>query len=371
MRNSDAPDVKQVIRTRERTPYLVSPARVPLLIALLALATAGAIILSVSIGVIDIPAGEVLRVMADRLGIDQTGIDPLTAQVIWDFRIPRALLALVVGGGLGVAGATIQAVVRSPLGDPYLIGLMSGASLGAVAVIVLVGTSSSLYGNQTAPLLSISSAAFVGSLGAFALALILGRQSGRFPPARLIMAGVAVGYLLSAMTFYLQTLATPDQLRQAIFWSLGSVAGAEWSDLALPSLAVVVCTLWLTAQGRKLNALVSGEETARSLGVDVTRFQIEMMVIASILTAAAVAVAGGIIFIGLMIPHIVRLIVGADHRRVLPVTVLLGGAFLVLVDLVARTVLEPIELPLGVITAAVGAPFFMWLLRARGKSGAQ
>jgi iron complex transport system permease protein len=351
------------------SPYLIAPARLPVLLAVLVLAAVLAVVLSVSLGVIDIPAQDVVAIVNGHLGIGPASDDRLLDHVVWDLRLPRALLALVVGGGLAVAGVTIQAVVRSPLGDPYLIGIMSGASVGATASIVLFGTAGARYlADRTAPLFSIGFAAFLGALLAFALVLMLGRQGGRYPAARLIMAGVAIGYLFMAVTYYLQTLATPDQLRQVLFWSLGSVAGADWSKLLLPTVVVTACTAWLVLQGRGLNALVAGEETARSLGVDVPRFQVQMIVLAALLTAAAVTVAGGIIFIGLMVPHIVRFLVGADHRRVLPVAVLVGAGFLVVVDILARTVTKPVEIPLGVITAAIGAPFFMWLLRKRGRT---
>lgn len=200
---------------------------------------------------------------------------------------------------------------------------------------------------------------------AFVATFALSHQGGRWPATRLILAGVAVGYLMSAITYYLETLADPNQLSGVLFWLLGSVSRARWPSLGLPSMIVVISTAWLILQGRRLNALASGEETAASLGINVGRFQFILMTITSLLTAAVVAVAGGIGFVGLMVPHIVRVLVGADHRRVLLVSALLGGVFLIAADIAARTLQAPVELPIGIVTAAAGAPFFMWLLRSR------
>ncbi|MGH3753555.1 MAG: FecCD family ABC transporter permease [Pseudonocardiaceae bacterium] len=272
-------------------------------------------------------------------------------------RTPRGLLAFVVGAGLAVAGTVIQAVVRNPLGDPYLLGIVPGASAGAMLVIV--------FGSGAAAGLSLGSAAFIGAMIAFVATFALSRQGGRWPPTRLILAGVAVGYLLSSVTFYLQSLATPNQLAGALFWTLGSVSSARWSQLALPSVVVVAATVWLLLQGRRLNALVTGEETAASLGINVTRFQFVLMTLTSLVTGVIVAVAGGIGFVGLMVPHLVRLLVDADHRRVLIASALLGSVFLLAADIAARTIRAPVELPIGVVTAAVGAPFFLWLMRTQ------
>lgn len=200
---------------------------------------------------------------------------------------------------------------------------------------------------------------------AFVATFALSHQGGRWPATRLILAGVAVGYLMSAITYYLETLADPNQLSGVLFWLLGSVSRARWPSLGLPSVIVVISTAWLILQGRRLNALASGEETAASLGINVGRFQFILMTITSLLTAAVVAVAGGIGFVGLMVPHIVRVLVGADHRRVLLVSALLGGVFLIAADIAARTLQAPVELPIGIVIAAAGAPFFMWLLRSQ------
>lgn len=334
-----------------------SPARFTLLLVALSAATLLALSAAVSVGAVTVPLGTVWRSVGHHLGLVGSPVDPIQDQIVWDLRVPRALLAFVVGAGLAISGTVIQAVVRNPLGDPYLLGIVPGASVGAVLVIVL--------GSSAAAGLSLGAAAFVGAMVAFIATFSLSRQGGRWPPTRLVLAGVAVGYLLSSVTYYLQTLATPNGVQRVLFWSLGSVASAHWDDLGLPSVVVVVSTGWLVLQGSRLNALVSGEEAAASLGISVNRFQFQLMALTSLLTGAVVAVAGGIGFVGLMVPHLVRLLVGADHRRVLVASTLVGGVFLLAADIVARTIRQPVELPIGIVTAAAGAPFFLWLMRTQ------
>ncbi len=351
--------------TRRRTADARVPGRAPFsdrgrfvaLVAILAIVLVVVGLVSVSVGAVAIDIGDVWRVVGARLIGSVADVDPVVDQIVWTVRLPRTVLGIVVGAGLAVAGAVIQAVVRNALGDPYLIGIVPGASLGAVGVIVL--GSGAVYG------LSLSGAAFVGAMLAFAFTFALGRQHGEWPPSRLVLAGVAVGYLLSAVTFFLQTLATPNQLQRVLFWSLGSIAGAEWRDLPLLTAVIATGVVWLVASGPRLNALVSGSDLTRSLGINVARFQLRLMVFAALVTGCIVAVAGGIGFIGLMVPHIARLLVGAEHRRVLLTCPFLGGIVLLISDLAARLVLAPAELPLGIVTAAIGAPFFIWLLASR------
>ncbi|CAM5296691.1 hemin ABC transporter permease [Streptomyces purpurascens] len=196
-----------------------------------------------------------------------------------------------------------------------------------------------------------------------ALVFALGQRRGRLAPTRLVLAGVAVGYVLLSMTSFVQLMATPTELRTVMFWMLGSVAGAQWDQLPTVTVVVLTSTVVLTLFGRRLNALLAGDESATALGVDVNRLRAVLLVISALLTGTVIAVAGGIGFVGLMIPHLVRLTVGADHRRLLPLTALLGAVYLVVVDLLSRTVNRPNELPLGILTALLGAPFFLWLLR--------
>lgn len=283
---------------------------------------------------------------------------PVEDQIIWEFRLPRALLAIMIGSTLALAGAVLQALVRNPLAEPFLLGVSQGASFGAVLVLVL--------GSLTLSGLVLSAAAFGGALLATALVYLTAQRSGRITPSRLILAGVALAFLFQALYSYVLQKADSGRSAQAImFWLLGSLGGARWEVLAVPAVVLGAGLLVLLVQYRPLNALVAGDETAISLGVDVNRFRIALFVLTSLLVGVVVAVSGAIAFVGLIIPHAARLIVGADHRRVLPVTALLGAIFLQLVDIVARTVNAPTELPLSIVTAVVGVPFFLWLLRRR------
>jgi iron complex transport system permease protein len=307
------------------------------------------------VGTVAIPVGSVWRVVSAHLTGDTGGLDPLQDQIVWQYRTPRVLLAALAGAGLAVAGVCLQALVRNPLADPYVLGVSSGASLGAVVVMA--------YGSAAAAGLGIAGAAFATAVATLAVVFALAQRGGRLTATRLVLAGVATAYLTTAATSYLQLQAEPAELRGIMFWLMGSVAGATWPALRIPAIVIAVALLWLTVQGRALNALTTGDDTAASLGVAVHRFRIQLLAVSALLTAAVVAVAGGVGFVGLMIPHMVRFAAGPDHRRLLPLAALGGAVFLVLVDLGTRAVDPPNEYPLGVFTAALGAPFFLWLLR--------
>lgn len=315
---------------------------------------------AVSIGAVNVPLGEVWRIVARHVtgggGGGGTAADPALDQIVWNFRAPRVVLAALVGAGLAVSGAVLQALVSNPLADPTVLGFSYGASLGAVLVIT-AGTGASLGG------LGVSTAAFLGALAAGILVFVLGQRRGRVAPTRLVLSGVAVGYVFLSATSFLQLRATPTELRTVMFWMLGSVSGAQWSQLLVVSAVVLSTTVVLALFGRRLNVLLAGDESATALGVDVNRLRAVLLVLSSLLTGTVIAVAGGIGFVGLMIPHLVRLATGADHRRLLPLTALTGAVYLVVVDLLSRTLNRPNELPLGILTALLGAPFFLWLLR--------
>jgi iron complex transport system permease protein len=312
---------------------------------------------AVSIGAVNVPLGEVWRIVARHVtGGGGTAADPALDQIVWNFRAPRVVLAALVGAGLAVSGAVLQALVSNPLADPTVLGFSYGASLGAVLVIT-AATGASLGG------LGVSTAAFLGALAAGILVFVLGQRRGRVAPTRLVLSGVAVGYVFLSATSFLQLRATPTELRTVMFWMLGSVSGAQWSQLPVVSAVVLSITVVLALFGRRLNVLLAGDESATALGVDVNRLRAVLLVLSSLLTGTVIAVAGGIGFVGLMIPHLVRLATGADHRRLLPLTALTGAVYLVVVDLLSRTLNRPNELPLGILTALLGAPFFLWLLR--------
>ncbi|GAA1943373.1 FecCD family ABC transporter permease [Kitasatospora viridis] len=327
--------------------------------ALLALALPAALTAAVSLGSVDIPVGEVWRVVGHRLAGDPPA--PGTRDlIVWQLRVPRALLAAIVGAGLGLVGTAVQALVRNPLADPYLLGISSGASLGAVAMIVLGAGVGSGVG------FGVSTAAFAGALAAFALVWSVARRGGGFAPLRLVLAGVAIGQFLSGFTSFLVLRAGDDQqTRGVLFWLMGSLGGAQWSQLTVPAVVVAGGLVVLLARARALNALLMGDETAAGLGVDVVRLRRELFAVTSLLTGVMVAVSGAIGFVGLLVPHVCRLLVGGDHRRLLPVSALAGSVLLVVVDTVARTALDTQEVPIGVVTALIGAPVLLFLLDRR------
>ncbi|BDM69035.1 hemin ABC transporter permease [Streptomyces nigrescens] len=340
-------------RTGRRTP------RAGLLALVLGAALLAALTAAVSVGATAIPPAEVWSVVLRRLGgaPPRPGTDDL---IVWQLRVPRALLAALVGAGLGLVGTATQALVRNPLADPYLLGISNGASLGAVAAIVLGASTGGLLG------LGLSAAAFAGALAAFALVWSLARRGGGFSPLRLVLAGVGVGQFLSGFTSYLVLQAGDEQqTRSVLFWLMGSLSGATWSLLGLPLLAVTAGLLALQARARAMNALLMGDETAAGVGVPVTRLRRELFVVTSLLTGVLVAVSGAVAFVGLMVPHLCRLVIGGDHRRLLPLSALTGALLLVVVDLVCRTAMDAQELPVGVVTALIGAPALLFVLDRR------
>lgn len=336
---------------------LFGPDRQALLLVGLTILLVVAVLVGISVGSVNVPVGDVWSTIWRHLfGADPAvPVDKATDAIVWTFRVPRALLAAIVGAGLAIAGAILQAVVRNPLADPYILGVAQGGSFGAVIAIAV--------GTAAAGRLVLSGSAFLGAMLAMVAVLLLGRRHGRIVPTRLVLAGVAIGFLFEAGTSFIQLrIADGQSLAGVIFWLLGTVAAASWQDLGLPAFVVLATTGWLMLRARPLNALLLGEDAAAALGVDVGRMRLQLLVLASLVTAVIVAVAGGVAFVGLMIPHVARMLVGPDHRRMLPVTVLVGALFLELVDIAARTVAAPLELPLSVITAAIGAPFFLWLM---------
>ncbi|POM23153.1 Hemin transport system permease protein HmuU [Actinomadura rubteroloni] len=352
-----------VVRER-RGPHPVSGRRgTGALLAVLACALGGALVVGISVGSVNLPLGEVWGVVWAHLA--GRAPDPLLDQVVWQIRTPRVLLAALAGAGLSVAGVAFQALVRNPLADPYVLGISSGASLGAVLVPALGGTAA----GGLAGSLGVTGAAFVAAVGSAAVVYLLAQRAGRLLDSRLVLTGVAIGYLCTAATTFVQLRLNPTELQGMMFWLMGSVAGATWSDLGVPAVLICVCGAFLLVQARALNALLAGEDAATGIGVPVAALRVTLLVTGSLLTATIVSVVGGIGFIGLMVPHATRFVVGGDHRRVLPVALLAGALFTVLVDLAARTADRPDELPVGIFTTGLGVPFFLWLLRRRAVGG--
>lgn len=333
-----------------------------------ALGVSGAVLLlallaGVSIGAVALPPSGVLSTLLDRVGAGWLApgrpLPVLQAEILLSYRLPRVVLAALVGSLLATAGASYQGVFRNPLADPYLLGAAAGAGLGAT--LVIVSTPSSARG-VTVPL-----AAFVGALTGVGLAYALGSVAARSGggSTTLLLAGVAVMSFLTAVQTLVQQ-SHAETLREVYSWILGQLGAGQWSDvgMVLPYAAVSAAVLMLS--GRALDVLSVGDDEAATLGVRPGRVRFAVLLAASLGTAAAVAVSGLIGFVGLVVPHIVRRLAGGSYRIVLPVSLLGGAAFLVLADLVARTVLAPAELPIGVVTAFVGAPFFAALLRLGG-----
>jgi iron complex transport system permease protein len=278
-------------------------------------------------------------------------------QIIWEIRLPRVLLGAVVGAGLAVVGTVIQALVRNSLADPYILGVSSGSSVAATLVIIFGAMAS--FGQY-----ALSLGAFLGAIVSMVMVYALAQVSGRITTTRLLLAGISVSMILSAVTSFIVMMAPHEHgVRDVMFWMMGSLAGAKWEYLGIPGVVVVSGLALLLFQSRFLNAMMMGEETAATLGVNTDALRKGLFVLLSLLTGAIVAVSGSIGFIGLIIPHIARFLVGSDHRRVLPVSALVGAITLIWSDVFARLALAPEELPIGVVTALGGGPFFLWLLR--------
>ena len=280
--------------------------------------------------------------------------------IVWQIRFPRVLLGAIVGAGLAMTGTVIQALVRNSLADPYLLGISSGACSGAVFVILF---GHRVRGEYLSDAVGVSLLAFLGAAFAFWLVFLTARGGRGLTPLRMVLAGLAVSYIFTALTNFMVYMSQHNGAESAMFWMLGGLGGARWGRLGLPFAVTLACFLAFTLCARSLNALLLGEENAVALGVNVTKFRRFFFAATSILTGVIVAVSGSIGFVGLIVPHAARLIAGADHRRVLPVSALAGAVFLVGADAAARTILAPRELPLGIVTGFIGAPFFIWLLK--------
>jgi iron complex transport system permease protein len=313
---------------------------------------------SVTIGAASISVGDVIASVLSHFGIGTTPLDPLQDAIVWELRLPRVLTAAAVGAGLALAGAIMQALTRNQLADPYLLGLSSGASLGAVTVLLLgVG-------------LVLPLAAFAGAILALLATLGLAGASGRVTPTRTVLAGVAVSSLAAAITsFVIFWTAEGDSYRDVLTWLLGSLAGARWPAVAIAGTAILVIGIPLMLTGRVLDGFAFGDTTAATLGIPVQGVRWGLLGATALLTGALVSVSGAIGFVGLVLPHAVRLVAGPGNRALLPLSALVGGVFLIWADTLARTVFSPRELPVGIVTALVGAPVFAFLLARRRADG--
>ena len=328
----------------------------------LAVLLAGMTVASVGVGAVAVSPGQILAIFGERIGLWLPWtFQPQQEAVVTAIRLPRVLLNVLVGAGLSVSGAAMQGLFRNPLADPGLVGVSSGAALAAVSVIVLGATVleglSSVLGLFTLPL-----AAFAGSVVTTVIVYKLSCVQGRTLVATMLLAGIAVNALTGSVTGLLTFAATDEQLRNITFWSLGNMGAATWTSVASVAPFIVIAVSLLIRYARPLNAFLLGEAEAGHLGVPVQRMKREIVALTALAVGASVAVTGIIGFVGLVVPHLLRLTVGPDHRYLMPGAALLGASLLMGADLAARTVVLPAELPIGIVTAIVGAPFFLYLL---------
>ncbi|WP_251554288.1 FecCD family ABC transporter permease [Neobacillus muris] len=319
------------------------------------------IILAIGIGPVSVAPATVAKIILSKLPFLSEHIahhwTPLEENIVWGLRLPRVLLGMIVGASLAVTGVAMQALVRNHLADPFILGVSSGAS--ATATLGMIFGVFSFLGTY-----ALSLSAFLGAAATIIIVYWISRVKGRINITQLLLSGVALAMVMDAVTNMI-TLSAPNALglHNAAFWMSGSLAGAKWGYLTLPLAAIVLCMIVLMVHYRALNALVLGEETAETLGFHVRRMQKILVLVSSLLAGVTIAVSGSIGFIGLMVPHITRLLIGSDHKRVLPISAFLGGILVVWTDVAARLLIAPEELPLGILTALFGGPFFIWLLK--------
>jgi iron complex transport system permease protein len=329
-------------------------ARWTIMIAILVLALFVVIVACLSIGVINIPFDQVINIL---LG----GGTETERWVIINIRLPRIVLAAIVGGSLAIAGATMQGLFRNPMASPSVLGISSGAAFGASLAIVL-GIS------WTSGAFAIPAMAFVFSFVTLFIVYAVSRTKGGYVPVEtLLLAGIAIGSLFSALVSAMQYFVG-EQLAGVVFWMMGGLDEATWDQVLISMAPVILGASVIMALSRDLNAMMVGEEQAGNLGINVNRVRLVLLLAASLVTAIAVSVSGVIGFVGLIIPHVVRILVGPDHRILLPASIISGALFLILTDTLARTIISPAELPVGIITSLLGAPFFIYLLMSRKKS---
>ena len=319
---------------------------------------------SLGTGTVEVPVSALLAMLAKQLGLSGTELGAYTQEqwaVIWHIRLPRILVGILVGAALGVSGGVMQGVFSNPLADPGIIGVSAGASFGAVVAVSLGLTAASMY---YMPILAL-----VGALVSVAVTVSLASKNGKIPVMTLLLAGVAVSMFLSAMTSGILTFMNEYRLREFLFWMVGGLDFRRWEHVFLAAGPVLVGITVLTFLARHLNVLVLGEDEAKAVGMPVVLIRLILLFVASLTTAAAVCVSGSIGFVGLVVPHIMRLLLGPEHRTLLPACALAGALFLISCDTLGRLVAAPAEIRVGIVTALTGAPYFLFLLRKAQKGG--
>lgn len=333
----------------------------PIIILILAIAAIITMIIATGLGPVTVSPDKVAKILLSQIpGIGNNVAvtwERLEQNIVLGLRLPRVFLGMVVGASLAVCGVTMQALVRNNLADPFILGVSSGAS--AFATLGMLFGAFSFLGQY-----SLALSAFIGSAVTIIFVYMISRVRGRVNITQLLLSGVAVSTIMEGLTSIIK-LSAPNALglHNAEFWMSGSLAGAKWAYLQLPFVVLVVCMVFLMINYRGLNLLLLGDDNAGALGINVRRFQKFLILIASLTAGVAISVSGRIGFVGLAVPHFTRLLVGGDHRKVLPVSALLGGIFVVWVDVAARMIIAPEELPVGILTAVIGGPVFIWMLK--------
>ena len=311
----------------------------------------------ISLGAAPVPFTTVWSIIINRIapGTIEAVWSAGRESIIWDVRFPRVVLAALVGAGLAVVGAVLQAATRNPLADPHLLGVSSGAALGAILALLHTGL---IFGLLTVPLF-----AFLGALLTTAVVVAVTPFSGSAD--RLVLSGVAIAFVATALANLLIFLGDPRAVHTVVFWMLGGLGLARWSQLAYPAVVFSGCLIWILLRTRELNALAMGDETATTLGIPVRRFRAQIFVVTALLTGVMVAFSGVIGFVGLIVPHFIRLLAGSDNVRVIPLCALAGAVLLILADIAARIVMAPEDMPIGVVTGLAGGIAFIFILRRR------
>lgn len=320
------------------------------------------IIIATAIGAVKVPYIETVKIILNNMGIGRFDLSNKGFEaIIFHVRLPRVIVAILVGGALGISGAVMQSMFRNPMADPGVLGVSSGASLGAIIAVALGLTSRGIY---YMPLFAV-----IGALIASYTIYKLAASKGKVPPLILILAGIAISTFLGSITSLILTKIGEHQVREYLFWSIGSLADRRWEHASLVALPIVIFSLILMSFAKELNILLLGDEEAKSLGLNTNRIRKKILFFCSMTTAMAVCVSGNIAFVGLIVPHILRLIVGSDNRILIPLSAIGGAIFLVVCDLIARTVISPAEIGVGIITSLIGAPYFIFLLKRAQKEG--
>ncbi len=349
---------------RKRYPNRVKN-NMPFIMILLAIISVATILLATGLGPVSVAPGTTAKILfrnipmiGDKIPVTWEDLD---MSIVMGLRLPRVCLGMVVGASLAVCGVTMQALVRNNLADPFILGVSSGAS--ACATLSMLFGTFAFLGTY-----AISLSAFIGAAVTIIFVYVISRVRGRIHITQLLLSGVAVSMIMDGITSMIK-LGAPNALglHNAEFWMSGSLAGAKWEYLKLPFGVLVLCMLFLMIHYRGLNLLLLGDESAGALGVNVRRLQKQLILVASLMAGVTIAVSGTIGFVGLMVPHFTRMLVGGDHKKVLPVSALLGGILVVWVDVAARMLMAPEELPVGILTAVIGGPIFIWMLKRNTK----